>query len=44
MVSSADTEDMLSLLVIIGVLAFFPLAVLFGRDSRPYDPRARRWL
>jgi hypothetical protein len=31
------------LLVVIAVLAFFPLALAFGRDSRPNDPR-RRWL
>jgi len=32
------------LLVVIAVLAFFPLALAFGRDSRPNDPRHRRWL
>jgi hypothetical protein len=32
------------LLVVIGVLAFFPLALAFGRDSRPTERRQRRWL
>jgi hypothetical protein len=32
------------LLVVIGILAFFPLALAFGTDSRPHDPRSRRWL
>jgi hypothetical protein len=31
-------------IVLIAVLAFFPLALAFGRDSRPYDERPRRWL
>jgi len=31
-------------LIVIGVLAFFPLALAYGRDSRPYDARPRRWL
>ena len=31
-------------LIVIGVLAFFPLALVYGRDSRPYDARPRRWL
>jgi hypothetical protein len=31
-------------LVVIAVLAFFPLALAFGRDSRPHDSRPRRWL
>jgi hypothetical protein len=31
-------------LLILAILAFFPLALAFGRDSRPYDSRARRWL
>jgi hypothetical protein len=35
---------MLSLLVIVGVLVFFPLALVCGRDSRPYDGRGRRWI
>ena len=28
----------------LGVLAFFTLAALYGADSRPYEPRGRRWL
>jgi hypothetical protein len=39
----SDNEDMV-FLVVIGVIAFFPLALAFGRDSRPYDARPRRWL
>ncbi len=31
-------------LIVIGVLAFFPLALAYGTDSRPYDARPRRWL
>jgi hypothetical protein len=31
------------LLVVIAVLAFFPLALAFGRDS-PHDERPRRWI
>jgi hypothetical protein len=31
-------------LLIIGVVAFFSLAAVFGTDSRPYDARQRRWL
>jgi len=31
-------------LIVIAVLAFFPLAVAFGVDSRPTDSRPRRWL
>ena len=34
----------MSFIVVIGILAFFPLALLYGRDSRPHDSRARRWL
>ena len=36
-------KDMI-FLIVIGVLAFFPLALAYGRDSRPYDARPRRWL
>jgi hypothetical protein len=32
------------LLIVIGVLAFFPLALAFGADSRPQDRQQRRWL
>lgn len=31
-------------LVVIGLLAFFALAGVYGADSRPYDARPRRWL
>jgi hypothetical protein len=31
-------------LIVIAILAFFPLAVAFGADSRPTDSRSRRWL
>ena len=31
-------------IVVIGILAFFPLALAYGVDSRPHDRRARRWL
>jgi hypothetical protein len=32
------------LLVVIGALAFFVLAGLYGVDSRPYDTGGRRWI
>jgi hypothetical protein len=32
------------LLALIAVLAFFPLALAFGRDSRPHESQRRRWL
>jgi hypothetical protein len=32
----------MAVLVLIAVLAFFPLALAFGRDSRPTDSRRRR--
>jgi hypothetical protein len=31
-------------IAVIAVLAFFPLALAFGRDSRPHDERPRRWI
>jgi hypothetical protein len=36
----------MAFIIITGIVAFFPLAVAFGADSRPYDHRirARRWL
>jgi len=34
----------MAFLILIAVLAFFPLALAFGKDSRPYDERPRRWL
>jgi hypothetical protein len=33
-----------AIVLLIAVLAFFPLALAFGRDSRPYDSRGRRWI
>ena len=34
-----------AVLAVIAVLAFFPLALAFGRDSRPHDTRDnKRWL
>jgi len=33
-----------AIVLIIAIVAFFPLALAFGRDSRPYDPRSRRWI
>jgi hypothetical protein len=32
------------LLVVLAVLAFFPLALAFGRDSRSGETHHRRWL
>jgi hypothetical protein len=43
MAKRRHSEDM-AFIVVIGILAFFPLAVAFGADSRPHDRRARRWL
>jgi hypothetical protein len=34
----------MAVLIVIAVLAFFPLALAYGRDSRPHDVRPRRWL
>jgi hypothetical protein len=34
----------MAVLVVIAVLAFFPLALAFGRDSRPTGGRQRRWI
>jgi len=34
----------MAILVVIAVLAFFPLALAFGRDSRPTNSRGRRWI
>jgi hypothetical protein len=31
-------------LIVMGIVAFFALATVYGVDSRPYDRRARRWL
>ena len=31
-------------LLVIGLIAFFVLAGLYGVDSRPYDLRGRRWV
>jgi hypothetical protein len=41
--NAGTLEDMI-LLIALAVLAFFPLALAFGRDSRPHDSRSRRWL
>jgi hypothetical protein len=30
--------------IVIGVLVFFPLALAFGADSRPQERQQRRWL
>jgi hypothetical protein len=32
------------LLAVIAILAFFPLALAFGRDSRSHESQRRRWL
>jgi hypothetical protein len=34
----------MAFLIVTAVLAFFPLALAFGRDSRPHDSHQRRWL
>jgi hypothetical protein len=34
----------MAVIAVIAIVAFFPLAVAFGRDSRPTQPRPRRWL
>jgi hypothetical protein len=34
----------MAVLIVIAILAFFPLALAYGRDSRPHDARQRRWL
>jgi len=33
-----------AIVLIIAIVAFFPLALAFGRDSRPHDSRNRRWI
>ena len=43
MVVWMQAESMV-VLIVIAVLAFFPLALAYGRDSRPTDGRQRRWL
>ena len=43
MTSSGHSECM-AFIVITGIVAFFPLAVAYGVDSRPHDRRARRSL
>ena len=43
MASRADNMPM-AFIAITGIIAFFPLAVAFGADSRPHDRRNRRWL
>ena len=37
-------SESMAFIVITGIVAFFPLAVAYGADSRPHDRRARRWL
>ena len=34
----------MAVLIVIAILAFFPLALAYGRDSRPTDARPRRWI
>jgi hypothetical protein len=33
-----------AIVLLIAIVAFFPLALAFGRDSRPTDRRYRRWI
>jgi hypothetical protein len=33
-----------AIVLLIAIVAFFPLALAFGRDSRPTDSRQRRWM
>jgi hypothetical protein len=33
-----------AIVLLIAIVAFFPLALAFGRDSRPQDRRQRRWI
>jgi hypothetical protein len=43
--STRDRQSgLVAIVVIIAIVAFFPLALAFGRDSRPYDSRSRRWI
>jgi hypothetical protein len=44
--TKARHPECMAFIVITGIVAFFPLAVAFGADSRQYDHRARsrRWL
>jgi hypothetical protein len=37
-------SELMLFLLVLGVVAFFWLAVTHGVDSRPYDGRARRWM
>jgi hypothetical protein len=34
----------MAIVLALAILAFFPLALAFGRDSRPNDAKPRRWL
>jgi hypothetical protein len=36
--------EYMAFIVITGIVAFFPLAVAYGADSRPHDRRPRRSL
>jgi hypothetical protein len=33
-----------TVLILLFILLIGPLAVLYGTDSRPFEPRSRRWL
>jgi hypothetical protein len=37
-------DAVMVVLLVIGIVAFFVLAPLYGVDSRPYDLRGRRWM
>ena len=38
-------SGLMAILAVLAVLAFFPLALAFGRDSRQHDTRdTKRWL
>jgi len=33
-----------AIVLLIAIVAFFPLALAFGRDSRPSERSKRRWI
>jgi len=35
-------SEVVAIIALIAIVAFFPLALAFGRDSRRYDSRQRR--
>jgi hypothetical protein len=37
-------SGLVAIVLLIAIVAFFPLALAFGRDSRPTDRRYRRWI